>query len=271
MRGNLRSAIRQARAAVQRFSRTVWARDLEKLRGWRALGIRVARVVTWSVRGFFTNKISLQSAGAVLSLPLGGDTFNVGRSYIREGRPATPEESANAAYLVATPDYFHALQIPLVAGRAFTDQDTEQTPKVLIVNESMARQLWPGESPVGKRITIWRDEKFPREIVGVVGDTKRSLDAEAGSQMYVPFAQDSDWGMSLVIRTNADPAASTAAASWTAWESVARITSVTGSSPPNVRPQALIMPGSSISSSANATTATSRASPIGRRRPSSIR
>ena len=153
----------------------------------------------------------VQSAGAVLSLPLGGDTFNVGRSYIREGRPATPEESANATYLVATPDYFHALQIPVVAGRAFTDQDTEQTPKVLIVNESMARQLWPGESPVGKRITIWRDEKFPREIVGVVGDTKRSLDTEAGSQMYVPFAQDSDWGMSLVIRTNGDPAASTAA------------------------------------------------------------
>ena len=154
----------------------------------------------------------VQSAGAVLSLPLGGDTFNVGRSYIREGRPATPEESANAAYLVATPDYFHALQIPLVAGRAFTDQDTEQTPKVLIVNESMARQLWPGESPVGKRITVWRDEKFPREIVGVVGDTKPSLDTESGSQMYVPFAQDSNWsGMSLVIRTNGDPAASSAA------------------------------------------------------------
>ena len=154
----------------------------------------------------------VQSAGAVLSLPLGGDNFNIGRSYIREGRPATPEESANAAYLVATPDYFHALQIPVVAGRAFTDQDTEQTPKVLIVNESMARQLWPGESPLGKRITIWRDEEFPREIVGVVGDTKPSLDTESGSQMYVPFAQDSDWsGMSLVIRTSGDPAASTAA------------------------------------------------------------
>ena len=103
----------------------------------------------------------VQSAGAVLSLPLGGDTFNVGRAYIREGRPATPEESANAAYLVATPDYFRTLQIPLVSGRAFNDQDTEQTPKVVIVNETMARQLWPGESPVGKRITIWRDEKFP--------------------------------------------------------------------------------------------------------------
>jgi membrane protein len=57
-----KSAIRHARASVQRFSRAVWGRDLEGLRGWRALGIRVARVVTWSVRGFFTNKISLQSA-----------------------------------------------------------------------------------------------------------------------------------------------------------------------------------------------------------------
>ncbi|HKB64559.1 MAG TPA: ABC transporter permease [Pyrinomonadaceae bacterium] len=155
----------------------------------------------------------IRSSGAVLSLPLGGDTFNVWRAYIREGRPATPEESDNAAYLVATPDYFQTLQIPLLAGRAFNDQDTAQTSKVLIVNDTMARKLWPGESPVGKRITIWRDENFPREIVGVVRDTKPSLDAEPSQQMYVPYAQDSGWsGMSLVIRTNGDPLDTVAAA-----------------------------------------------------------
>src|SRR6185436_5403956 len=155
----------------------------------------------------------VQSAGAVLSLPLGGDTFNVGRSYIREGRPFTPEESNGATYLAATPNYFRTLQIPLVAGRVFSDQDTDQTTKVLIVNDSMARRLWPGESPLGKRITIWRDEKFPREIVGVVGDTKASLDAEPEPQMYVPYAQDSGWGgMSLVIRTSGDPLNTAAAA-----------------------------------------------------------
>jgi putative ABC transport system permease protein len=149
----------------------------------------------------------VQSTGAVLSLPLGGDTFNVWRAVIREGRPATPEESSNAAYLVATPDYFTSLKIPLVAGRAFDDRDTEANQKVIIVNEPMARQLWPGESPIGKRFTIWRDEKFPREIVGVVGETKPSLDAEPGPQMYVPFGQDSSWAsMSLVIRTSGDPA-----------------------------------------------------------------
>src|SRR4029077_3801302 len=120
----------------------------------------------------------VQSRGAVLSLPLGGDTFNVGRSYIREGRPFKPEESDGAAYLVATPDYFRTLQIPLLAGRPFNDQENCKEPMVLIVNETMARHLWPGQSPLGKRVTIWRDEKFPREIVGVVGDTRASLDAE---------------------------------------------------------------------------------------------
>jgi putative ABC transport system permease protein len=155
----------------------------------------------------------IRSSGAVLSLPLGGDTFNVWRAYIREGRPATPEESDNAAYLVTTPEYFQTLQIPLLAGRTFNDQDTEQTAKVLIVNDTMAHKLWPGESPLGRRITIWRDEKFPREIVGVVRDTKPSLDAEPSQQMYVPYAQDSGWsGMSVVIRTNGDPLDTAAAA-----------------------------------------------------------
>ncbi|MDX6304392.1 MAG: hypothetical protein QOI77_1361 [Blastocatellia bacterium] len=155
----------------------------------------------------------VQSSGAILSLPLGGDTFNVWRGYIREGRPARPEEAGDAAYLVATPDYFRTLKIPVVGGRTFDDRDTEGNPKVVIVNETMARQLWPGESPIGKHITIWRDETFPREIVGVVGETKPSLDAEPGQQMYVPFAQDSSWsGMSLVIRTTSDPASTAAAA-----------------------------------------------------------
>jgi len=150
----------------------------------------------------------VQSAGAVLSLPLGGDTFNVGRSLIREGRPMTPDEQSNAQYLPITSDCFQTLQIPLKSGRLFTDQDTLQSTKVVIVNETMARVLWPNENPVGRRFTIWRDEKFPREIVGVVGDTKESLDKEAGFQMYVPYAQDPTWGsLSLVVRTAGEPSA----------------------------------------------------------------
>ncbi len=150
----------------------------------------------------------VQSAGATLSLPLGGDTFNVGRSLILEGRPMTPNESSTAMYMPVTPDYFQTLQIPLKAGRTFTDQDNLQNTKVVIVNETMARRLWPGESPIGRHFTIWRDEKFAREVVGVVGDTKGALDKEAESQMYVPHAQDPGWGsLSLVVRTTGEPTA----------------------------------------------------------------
>ena len=150
----------------------------------------------------------VQSAGAVLSLPLGGDTFNVGRGVLLEGKPARAEEQSNATYLAVTPDYFSTLQIPLKQGRSFTDHDNAQSAKVVIVNETMARQLWPSESPVGRRFSIWRDEKFSREVVGVVGDTKASLDRESESQMYVPYAQDATWGsLSLVARTNGEPSA----------------------------------------------------------------
>jgi len=147
----------------------------------------------------------VQSAGAILSLPLGGDTFNVWRGVIREGRPMTPDEQSNAQHLAITPDYFQTLQIPLKAGRTFTDQDNLQSTKVVIVNETMARQLWPGDNPIGRRFTIWRDEKFPREVVGVVGDTKSSLDKEPGLQMYVPYAQDPTWGsLTLVVRSSGE-------------------------------------------------------------------
>ena len=150
----------------------------------------------------------VQSAGATLSIPLGGDTFNVGRNLILEGHPLTVDESLNSMYMTVTPDYFQTLQIPLKAGRTFTDQDNSQNTKVVIVNETLARRLWHGESPIGRHFTIWRDEKFPREVVGVVGDTKRALDKEAESQMYVPYAQDAGWGsLSLVVRTQGEPTA----------------------------------------------------------------
>jgi putative ABC transport system permease protein len=147
------------------------------------------------------------SAGLVSQLPLRGDTFNLGRGYLREGDPATSEASRNANFLTVTPTYFDTMQIPVKAGRGFTERDTNDAPKVMIVNETMARKLWPGESPVGRKLWVWYDEKFQREIVGVVGDTRADLDTEAESQMYVPFAQDAGWGvLSFVVRTNSEPA-----------------------------------------------------------------
>ena len=148
------------------------------------------------------------SAGANLSLPLRADEFNLGRGYVREGRPLTPEESGSAFYLAITPTYFQSLGIPLKSGRIFDDHDTNDTPKIAIINETMARKLWLGENPIGRKFIFWRDEKFYREIVGVVGDTRVSLDTEAEDQVYVPLAQSGSWSnISLVVRTNSEPTA----------------------------------------------------------------
>jgi putative ABC transport system permease protein len=145
----------------------------------------------------------VESAGATIALPLNGSNYLIGRGFIREGRPETPEEADNASYAVVTPDYFRAMRIPLRAGRFFDERDGMESAKVVVINEAFARKAFPGEDPVGKRIHIWRDEKFPREVVGVVGDTKpESLDAkDAALQMYVSHRQDAGWGgLSLVVR-----------------------------------------------------------------------
>jgi putative ABC transport system permease protein len=72
----------------------------------------------------------------------------------------------------------------------------------------MARRLWPGENPLGRKFIFWRDEKFYREIVGVVGDTRVSLDTQAEDQVYVPHEQSGSWSnLSLLVKTNSEPAA----------------------------------------------------------------
>jgi putative ABC transport system permease protein len=148
----------------------------------------------------------VEAAGAALSLPLAPSETS-GREFIREGRPLVPEEALHADYFAMTPDYFKAMRIPLKTGRSFTDGDTAETPPVVVVNESIARRTFPGEDPIGKRIIVWRDEKFAREIVGVVSDVKiRTLDEETAYQIYVPHAQDAGWGiMSLAVRTKGEP------------------------------------------------------------------
>jgi putative ABC transport system permease protein len=151
----------------------------------------------------------VQYAGAGLSLPLSASGYNIGRGYIPEGRPMTREEGRDSMFSVVTPEYFQALQIPLIAGRGFSDRDGEAATKTIVVNKTLATQSFGSpEAALGKRLTIWRDEKFPREIVGVVGDTKgNTLDGDTGAQMYVPHAQDATWGfMTLVIRTAGDAA-----------------------------------------------------------------
>lgn len=152
----------------------------------------------------------VRAVGGSINLPLNASGYEIGRVFIPEGRPHTVDESRDAMFAAITGDYFSALQIPLLSGRAFETRDNPDAPKVVIINETIAKRIFgsPAEA-IGKRLSIWRDEKFPREIVGVVGDTKTgSLTGDGGMQIYVPHAQDSHWNfMGLVIRTAGDPAA----------------------------------------------------------------
>jgi putative ABC transport system permease protein len=152
----------------------------------------------------------VQAAGGGINLPLNASGYAIGRGFIPEGRPLTVDEDRDASFSAITGDYFRALQIPLLAGRTFELHDNADAPKVVIINETIAKRLFgsPAEA-IGKRLSIWHDEKFMREIVGVVRDTKTSsMTAEGGMQIYVPHAQDSNWNsMGMVIRTAGDPAA----------------------------------------------------------------
>jgi putative ABC transport system permease protein len=156
------------------------------------------------------NSPGVEAAGGGVNLPLYATNYAIGRAFIPEGRPLTVDEAADASYSTITGHYFRAMQIPLLAGRTFEPGDNADGPKVAIVNEWIAKRYFGSiTGAIGKRINIWRDEKFPREIVGVVGDTKPGrLETASDAQIYVPHAQEASWNfMGLVVRTAGDPAA----------------------------------------------------------------
>jgi predicted permease len=93
--------------------------------------------------------------------------------------------------------------IPLRAGRDLSERDTKKTDPVIVVNETMAKRLWPGQDAVGKIMSACGD----RRVVGVVEDVRHlALEQGAGNEMYIPFRQCQDWsGVDLVVRTTGPP------------------------------------------------------------------
>jgi len=165
------------------------------------------------------------SAAAVSRPPLSSGGIQM--PFLIEGKPAPPpsassdggsqEQGQTANYFSISPNFFGTMKIPILKGRDFNAQDTASNTLVIIITQTMARRFFANEEPIGKRITLdFVPDERPREIVGVVGDTRTSrFQQEPVPTMYVPHVQQAprwmgpQWndraGMFFVLRTSGDP------------------------------------------------------------------
>lgn len=151
----------------------------------------------------------VEAAGWIQNLPLQGWGWN-GKVTV-EGEDPPDEEDPWVEYRVVEGDYFDALRIPLLSGRAFERSDDDASPRVVMVNRTLADFYWPGRDPVGARVgfggTPDEEDDWLR-IVGVVGDVQNAgLDQAIRPEMYFPSAQGPLNEMSLVVRTRVEPQA----------------------------------------------------------------
>ncbi len=155
----------------------------------------------------------VRAANAVDIVPL-GDSHNSRGPIVAEGTAnGRPEDEFGAGVSIVDPGHFETLGIPVLRGRDFTDADTADSRPVVVVNETLAEKLWPGQDAVGKRFRIGRNADAPlREVVGVVKTGKYwSLGETPRRYMYVPLAQSPVPAMTLLVRTEGDPLALAAA------------------------------------------------------------
>jgi putative ABC transport system permease protein len=160
-----------------------------------------------------------ESVGATSNLPLSGTGMDYG--FLIEGRPITKQgEIISANFRPVSPEYLSLMRIPLRAGRGIEAGDRADAPEVVVINEAMARQFWPGENPLGRRIRVARGrEPAWREIVGVVGNIRHEgLHLSPRAEMYVPFAQQPMRFVRLAMRTAGDPRALAAALRQAVWK-----------------------------------------------------
>jgi putative ABC transport system permease protein len=151
----------------------------------------------------------VEAAGFTSVLPFGSN-FD-GRGLAVEDRPRPRGQEVSVDLYIETPGYLRAMQIPLVEGRAIDERDTADAAPVALVNETMARQLWPGESAIGRRVKFPGSGKNPqpwRTVVGVVRDVKQyGLDRGDQMQLYLPESQYPTSAMTVVLRSSSDPSA----------------------------------------------------------------
>src|SRR6202034_1469240 len=148
------------------------------------------------------------ASGGITSLPL-SEMYAWGPITV-EGQVLPPGENfINADQRVVAGQYFTAMQIPLLRGRLFTENDNPTTPKVVVIDDYMADQFWPGQDPLGKRIRLGSlSSNAPLvTVVGVVGRVKQyTLDSDSRIALYLPHLQYPTRDLNVVVRTQGDPA-----------------------------------------------------------------
>ncbi|MFN7931420.1 MAG: ABC transporter permease, partial [Blastocatellia bacterium] len=148
----------------------------------------------------------IASVGFINYLPLNGS--NSSNDFYVEGQPQpAPGEEPSGRYRAVTPEYFKTMGVRLLQGRFFTDNDHTQAPRVIIVNETLAKRYWPAGDALGKRLRFTGQQDPWMEVVGVVGDVRHELDRPATSDYYLPQLQDPWSTMVLVARTQTEPLA----------------------------------------------------------------
>lgn len=146
------------------------------------------------------------AVGGTTRLPLG--STNVTTMLEVDGRPVPPAQLPEVEMRRALFDYFGAMQIPVIRGRAFTREDGPTAPRVAVVNAALAERVFPGEEVLGRRVRFGGPNSQWLTIVGVVGDIRHtSLEAEAKPEFYITYRQGPPTGPYIVLRTSGDAAA----------------------------------------------------------------
>lgn len=160
----------------------------------------------------------VRAAGSISALPLQGEMWV--DMITREDDHRSPFERPIANYRAVSPDYFAAMEIPILRGRAF--QPADRTRNVEIVSARTAARVWPGDNPIGQRARRGDDSTpVPMQVVGVVADTRTVMNADPPLMVYRPYWNTSNPGairnFSLVIRTGQDPESAATAVRNTIW------------------------------------------------------
>jgi predicted permease len=147
----------------------------------------------------------VESAALVIGLPFSGNSGFLTAIQFPDRPPSPPGKEAKVMFFMVTPSYFETLGIQFIQGRPFDDRERLDTPAVLIINETMARMVWPGQSAIGKSVTRV-DGGITATVVGVVSDTRQGqLEEKPTPQAYSPFAQRPDPFAALAVRSPLEP------------------------------------------------------------------